>query len=139
MANPDFPLDLRKHARFGGVLYLFVIAAAFSGETFVRGRLISRCFATANNILGSEILFRVGLAAEMLTCLCDVAIGRDLVRLLKPLDRYLALLAAFFRRTFVGLYGVAKLFEIAALVALSRSADYLKAAARPGLHVAPHP
>lgn len=35
------------------------------------------------------------------------------------MDRYLALLAAFFRLTFVALYSVAKLFEIAAVVALT--------------------
>jgi hypothetical protein len=102
--------------------------AALFGEAFVRGSLIVEgdATATANNILGSETLFRAGLAGEMLTCVCDVALAMILYVLLKPVSRNLALLAAFFRLTFVAIYGVAKLFEIAALVVLGR-ADYLQA------------
>jgi len=102
------------------MLYLFIIVVALFGEVFVRGSLIvpRDPTATANNILGSETLFRVGLAGEMLTCACDVALAMILYVLLKPVSRNLALLAAFFRLTFVGIYGVAKLFEIAALAAL---------------------
>jgi len=118
----------QTYARIGGILYLFIIVAALFGEAFVRGRLIvgGDATATADNILGSETLFRIGLAGEMLTCVCDVALAMILYVLLKPVSKNLALLAAFFRLTFVAIYGVAKLFEIAALVVLSR-ADYLKA------------
>jgi Domain of unknown function (DUF4386) len=109
--------------------------AALFGEAYVRGSLIvhSDAAATANNILGSETLFRVGLAGEMLTCACDVALAMILYVLLKPVSKNLALLAAFFRVTFVSIYGVAKLFEIAALVALG-SADSLKAFTPQQLH-----
>jgi len=62
----------------------------------------------------------------MLTCVCDVALAMLLYVLLKPVNKNLALLAAFFRLTFVGIYGASKLFEIAALVALG-SAETLKA------------
>ncbi|MPY87523.1 MAG: DUF4386 family protein [Luteitalea sp.] len=118
----------QTYARIGGILYLFIIVAALFGETFVRGTLIvpGDAAATASNILGSETLFRVGLAGEMLTCVCDVVLAMILYVLLRPVSRNVALLAAFFRLTFVGIYGVAKLFEVAALVVLGR-ADYLKA------------
>lgn len=117
------------------MLYLFIIVAALFGEVFVRDRLIvpRDPAATANNILGSEMLFRVGLAGEMLTCVCDVALAMILYFLLRPVSRNLALLAAFFRLTFVGIYSVAKLFEIAALAALGGT-DYLKAFAPQQLH-----
>jgi hypothetical protein len=129
----------QTYARIGGILYLFIIVAALFGEVFVRGRLIvwGDAAATANNILGSETLFRVGLAGEMLTCVCDVALALILYVLLKPVSRNLALLAAFFRLTFVGIYGVAKLFEIAALVVLG-GADYLKAFEPQQLHALAH-
>ena len=122
-------------ARVGGMLYLFIIVAALFGEVFVRGSLIvpHDPAATANNILGSEMLFRVGLAGEMLTCVCDVALAMILYFLLRPVSRNLALLGAFFRLTFVGIYSVAKLFEIAALAALG-GADYLKAFEPQQLH-----
>lgn len=118
----------QTYARIGGTLYLFIIVAALFGEVFVRGSLVVQgdAVATANNIANSETLFRAGLAGEMLTCACDVALAMILYALLRPVSRNLALLAAFFRLTFVGIYGVAKLFEIAALVVLGR-ADYLKA------------
>ena len=118
----------QTYARAGGILYLFIIVAALFGEGYVRGSLIAPRdpTATANNILGSEMLFRVGLAGEMLTCACDVALAMILYVLLRPVSRNLALLAAFFRLTFVGIYGAAKLFEIAALAALG-GAGYLKA------------
>jgi hypothetical protein len=116
------------YARVGGILYLFIIVAALFGEVFVRDSLIvpRDSAATANNILGSEMLFRVGLAGEMLTCVCDVALTMILYYLLRPVSRNLALLAALFRLTFVGIYGASKLFEIGALAALG-GADYLKA------------
>ena len=125
----------QTYARVGGVLYLFIIVVALFGEAFVRGSLIvpRDPSATAANILGSETLFRVGLAGEMLTCACDVALAMILYVLLRPVSRNLALLAAFFRLTFVGIYGVAKLFEIAALAALG-GADYLKAFGPGQLH-----
>jgi hypothetical protein len=52
---------------------------------------------------------------------CDVALALVLYVLLRPVSRELALLAAFFRLTFVAMYAVTKLFEIAALVALKGS------------------
>jgi len=117
----------QTYARIGGILYLYIIVAAGFGELIARGRLIvwGDAAATANNILGSETLFRLGLAAEMLTCVCDVALAMILYVLLRPVSRNMALLAAFLRLTFVAIYGVSKLFEIAALVALGR-VDYLK-------------
>ncbi len=132
----DPPLSLRQpavetspqtYARIGGALYLFIIVAALFGE-FVRDTLIVRgdATATANNILGSETLFRVALAGEMLTCVCDIALAMILYVLLKPVSRNLALLAAFNRVAFIAVYAVAKLFEVVALLALGR-AGYLKA------------
>jgi len=125
----------QTYARAGGLLYLVIIVAAAFGEIFVRNSLIvwGDAAATASNILGSETLFRVGVVGEMLTCVCDVALAMILYVLLRPVSRNLALLAAFFRLTFVGIYGVTKLFEIGALVAL-RGADDLKALGPAQLH-----
>lgn len=124
-----------KYARIGGLLYLFILVAAGFGELFVRNRLIvwGDAAATASNILSSETLFRVGLVGEMLTCVCDVALALILYVLLRPVSKNLALLAAFFRLTFVGIYGVTKLFEIAALVAL-RDGGSLKGLGSAPLH-----
>jgi len=121
-SRPESP---QTWARVGGALYTFIIIAAGFGEGYVRGRLIvpRDAAATAANIVASETLFRAGLVAEMLTCVCDVALALILFVLLRPAGRYLALLGAFFRLTFVGFYAVTKLFEVAALVALGRSGE----------------
>lgn len=118
----------QNYARIGGILYLFIIVAALFGEVFVRGKLIVKgdAAATANNILASEALFRVGLAGELLTCVCDVTLAMILYVLLKPVNRNLALLAAFHRVTFIAIYAASKLFLVAGVVVLG-GADYLKA------------
>ena len=97
-------------ARVGGMLYLFIIVAALFGEGFVRDSLIvpHDPAATANNILGSEMLFRLGLAGEMLTCVCDVALAMILYFLLRPVSStYLfpwAMLPAFPAELGLGLW-----------------------------------
>src|SRR5262249_35934268 len=71
------PISPQTYARIGGLIYLFIIVAALFGEGVARGSLIvSRdAAATATNIQASETLFRAGLAGEMLTCVCDVALA----------------------------------------------------------------
>ena len=125
----------QTYARVGGMLYLYIIVAAVFGEVFVRGRLIVKgdAAATAGNLLASETLFRVGLAGELLNCACDVALAAILYLLLKPANRNLALLAAFFRLAFVAVYVPAKFFLIASLLMLG-DADYLQAFDAPQLH-----
>src|SRR6476659_361826 len=108
MTNPAADASPQTYARIGGLLYLFIIVAALFAEAYVRGTLIVQGdpAATATRILASETLFRAGLAGEMLTCACDVALAMILYVLLKPVNRNLALLAAFFRLTFVAVYSV---------------------------------
>src|SRR5262249_14518243 len=115
-------------AGMGGSVYRIITGTALSGEPSVGGSLMvaGDAAATANKIQGSETLFRAGLAGEMLTCAGDLTMAMILYVLLRPVGQSLALLGAFFRVAFVCIYGVAKLFEIAALVALGQ-ADYLKA------------
>lgn len=133
MINPRDPPQ--HYARIGGALYLFIIVAALFAESFVRGGLIvsGDAEATASRIIGSESMFRAGIAAEMLVCVCDVALALILYVLLRPVNRNIALLGAFFRLSFVGLYAVAKLFEIAALILLNDQGS-LAAFAPPQLH-----
>jgi Domain of unknown function (DUF4386) len=138
MTNRPLENSPQTYARIGGVLYLFIIVAALFAESYVRGSLIVHDpDTTAANILKSETLFRVGLAGEMLTCVCDVALALILYVLLKPVSRNLALLAAFFRLTFVAIYGAAKLFEVAALVVLDRP-DYSTALGPQQVHALAH-
>lgn len=116
------------YARAGGMLYLVVIVTAFFAEALVRGKLIvsGNAAATASNIISSPTLFRSGLAADMLNCVLDVAVAMILYVLLKPVNRNLALLAAFLRIAADAILGLAGIFHLAAAVILG-GANYLRA------------
>lgn len=89
----------QAYARVGGLLYLYIIVAALFAEGYVRAKLIvsSDAAATANNVLAHETLFRIGSAGDLLNVTFDVAVALILYVLLRPVDRNLALLAAFLR------------------------------------------
>jgi hypothetical protein len=108
-------------ARTAGVLYLVIIASGLFSELFVRFRLIANgdVATTADNILSSVSLFRVGFAADTIMLLSDVAIAILLYVFLKPVNRALSLLAAAFRLTQASILGMNLLFYYAALLVLT--------------------
>ncbi len=89
----------KKTARVAGFLYLTIIIAGIFAEFFVRQSLIvpGDATATANNIMASEGLFRIGIASDLIMIMCDVALALAFYALLKPVSNSLSLLAAFFR------------------------------------------
>jgi hypothetical protein len=128
MTNASLQLSPQRYARVGGALYLVIIVTALFAEAFVRGRLIvsGNAAATAANIMGSQALFRLGLASDMLNCVLDVALAVILYALLKPIDRNLALLAALLRVAADAILAFAGLFQMAAILILG-GADHLRA------------
>jgi hypothetical protein len=115
-------------ARIGGVLYLFIIVAGIFAEILVRDRLIvsGDATATANNIMGSELLFRISVAVEEIWLLCAVAVALILYVLLRPVSKDLALLAAFFNLVSIAVEGVTAVCLFAVLFFYG-GAGYLKA------------
>ena len=114
------------YARVGGLLYLIIIVAGIFAEVFVRSRLVvsGDAAATANNILASESLFRFGFFSELIMLACDVAVALIFYVLLKPVNKNLALLAAFFRLVMTAISGINSLNHYSALLILG-GADYL--------------
>ncbi len=88
----------QTYARMGGVLYSIIIIAGLVDETFVRGSLIvpGDAAATADNIMGSELLFRAGIVGDLIMHVCDVPLTLILYVLLRPVSKDLSLLAAIF-------------------------------------------
>lgn len=82
-------------ARLGGFAYLVIIAFGIFGEAGVRGRLLvpGDAAATAANVAGSELLWRLGIAADLIAQVCDVAVMLTFYLLLRPVNRNLALAA----------------------------------------------
>ena len=127
MKNPTAQFSPQAYARIGGVLYLIIIAAGLFAEAFVRGRLVvpADAAATATNIMAHETLFRLGIAADLTTFLCAVALTMILYVLLKPVNRNLALLMVFFDLVQDAIGGINGLNPYRALQLLG-GADYLK-------------
>jgi hypothetical protein len=115
------------YARICGVLYLYIIVAGMFAELFVRGKLVvgNDAAATARNITGNETLFRLGFSGEILHLACDVAVAVLLYALLRPVDRYISLLAAFMRLACLLILAMSSLSHFATLRLLG-DADFLK-------------
>src|SRR3979490_1830840 len=90
--------SINKTARIGGMFYFIIIAAGVYGEMFVRSKLIvsGDATATANNIISSQLLWRTGIAADLLMHICDIPLMLVFYLLLKPVNKNLALLALLF-------------------------------------------
>ncbi len=119
--------SVQTYARIAGVLFLISIVAGAFGELWVPSKLIvsADATATANNIMASESLFRMGFASYLVEAVCDVALALILYVLLRPVRKDLALLAAFFRLVSTAVFATAELFYFAALLILG-GAGYLK-------------
>jgi hypothetical protein len=78
-------------------MYLITIITANFAEFYVRHQLIvpGDALLTAKNIAASAQLFRLGIVSDMATLVCDVILIAALYVILKPINRNLALLAAF--------------------------------------------
>jgi len=103
------------------VLFLLTIVAGFFGEVYVPSKVIvsGNATATAKNIMTFNSLFRLGFASYLVEALCDVALALIFYVLLRPVNKNLALLAAFFGLVSTALYAVAELFYFVALIILS--------------------
>jgi Domain of unknown function (DUF4386) len=118
----------KKTARLAGVLYLVNGVTGFFGIIYVPSRLIvsGNAAATANNILASERLFRVGIVSELICAAEFVFLLWVLYRLLAGVSRAHASLMVILGLVFVPIMCVNVLNEIAALTLL-RGADFLSA------------
>lgn len=102
-------------------MYLLSMGTGILGESFIRGSLVVRGDATrtAQNIIESEQLFRMGIATDLATFTAVIVLTWALYVLLKPVARNLALLAVLFRLTEVAIHFVATIFSSMALLLLS--------------------
>ena len=88
----------RFKARMAGVCQLLEALTATFGQVIVRGRLVvaGNAAATAANILGHERLFWLGFVSSLMGVAFHLAWALLMYELLKPVNRSLSLLAAFF-------------------------------------------
>ncbi len=116
-----------KYARIGGVIYLIIIGAGIFGEVFVRNTLVvsGNAVATADNILASPLLWRMGISVDLIMQLCDIPLMLIFYVLLKPVNKNLALMNLLFNMIQTAVLVVNKLNLVIPLFLLG-NAGYLK-------------
>ncbi len=127
MANLKVETSPQIYARIGGVLYLVLILVGIFAVIFVRGKLIvaGDATATANNIIASQLLWRMGIATDLIMHVSDIPIMLVIYVLLRPVNKNIALLALLFNLVQTAVLVANKLNLVAALLQLE-SVDYLK-------------
>ena len=135
MTNRIREFSIQTYARIAGVLYLINIAAGLLGEMFVRNAMIvsGDAAATAANITHSPLLWRVGIAGDLIMQATDVPLMMIFYVLLKPVNRNLALTALLFTLVQTASL-VANKMNLMMPLFLSADVEYLKAFTPDQLH-----
>jgi hypothetical protein len=107
--------SIQTYARVAAVLFLISMVAGFFGELYIPSRIVvsGDATATANNVIASSSLFRLGFASYLVEAVCDIAITWVFYVLLRPAHRNLALLAAFFGLVSTASFATTELFYFA--------------------------
>jgi hypothetical protein len=120
----------RTRARLAGVVYLLFFATAIISSLVSPGisgpSANADAAATANNIMAHQSLFRLGWALDLISTWFYVALIALLYQLLRPVNKTVALLAAFFGIVGCAVTAFGSLFQLAPLVILGGS-PYLRA------------
>lgn len=105
-------MNVQRYARIAGVLFLISLVAGGFGEAYVPTKVIvsGDAAATAANIKAYDFLFRLGFAGFLIESLCDIGLALIFYALLKPVNKQLSLLAAFFGLVGTTLFAAAELF-----------------------------
>ena len=143
MAISSIHESQRKAARIAGFTILFAIAIVILANYGINFRLIvpGNAVDTARNIMAHETLFRLNIACNLIYVVNVVVLLAALYVILKPVNRNLALVAAFCRLVFALMWCVTALDSLRALRLLGDAAylsvfkvDQLQTLAR--LHLA---
>ena len=135
MTNRIADISLSKAARVAGFGLLIMLIPAIFANYFVFSSLIvpGDVATTANNIIASEGLFRAGIISWLIVVTLDVVVAWGLYVFLKPVNKSLSLLAAWFRLMHAAIFGITQLILFFVLLLLS-GADYLTVFGTDQLH-----
>src|SRR5437899_4121111 len=116
----------KNPGRFAGLLYVLMSIIGFFAMGYVPSKLIvhGNATATANNIAASEMLFRFGIAGELIGQAGFIFVALALYDLLKGVNRRHASLMVILIVVSIPIAFLNELNSIAALV-LVRGADFL--------------
>jgi hypothetical protein len=121
---PDIPIS--RAAKIAGIGYVIIFVLGLITNFFVFGNLIvpGDATTTTNNILSHELLFRGGMVSWVIVLICDIVIAWALYIFLKPVNKSISLLGAWFRIVYSAIFAITQLNLLIVLILLS-GADYL--------------
>lgn len=98
MTTRNFVTEPQTLARLTGLLYLLLLPLGIFGTIYVPSVLVvpGEAAATANNILASESLYRLGIVSALLVQVVNIFVVLGLYKILKPVNRSMALLMVIF-------------------------------------------
>jgi len=94
----DQQIELKKQAKFAGVLYLLLIIMGLYGTMFVTPQIqvIGDPQATFDNLLKNEFLFRTSIFAHLINTVVFTMLVLAFYRILGHVDKYIAMLMVAF-------------------------------------------
>jgi hypothetical protein len=121
-------MNPNKTARIAGFLYLIIFIIGAFGQLYIRDSLIvpGDAATTANNIMASESLFRLGFVLTLIRQTVLILLALVLYKLLKVVNKNVAVLMVVFALVAVPISMLSEFNLFAALLLLS-GADYLTA------------
>lgn len=118
---PD--LSTRTAARIAGVGLLAMAAIAVLGTLGTQSPIVAGDAAsTARNIVEGRLLFQLGVIGWLFVAILDVVVALALYIVLRPVNRYLSLLAAWFRLVYAAVFIVSAANLLLALRLLTDAA-----------------
>jgi hypothetical protein len=120
--------SLKRTARIAGILTLLMAVIAPFGMMYVPSTLVvpGDATATANQIVASEGLLRLGIAGNAVVLMIEIVLVVMLYALLKPVSKTFSLVAAFARLAMTTVQGI-NLFNHLLALQLLGGAAYLNA------------
>jgi Domain of unknown function (DUF4386) len=117
----------RTAATVAGLGLLLMAVLAPFANFYVLGNLVvaNDAKATAENIVASSGLFRIGITCFLVVAVLDVIVAWSLHVLLEPVNKSLSLLAAWFRVVYAAVFAIA-LMPLLAVLHLLSGAESLK-------------
>jgi len=117
-------LSVRSAARIAGAGLLVMAAIAILGTVGTQNVIVAGDAArTASNIMDRQLLFRAGVSGWLIIAILDVVVAMALYVVLRPVNRSLSLLAAWFRLVYAAVF-VASIANLVLAVQLLSDAVY---------------
>lgn len=118
--------QVRRASVIAGIGILLLAILAGLSHFVVLENLVTQGDATqtANNIVNSENMFRLGIVSLLLVAVLDVVVAWALFTVFEPVSRSVSLLAAWFRALYATVFVVA-ISQLVGVLHLLNNAEYL--------------